>query len=92
MLFNGVYYLKYRSWLPFVTGGAGVYFLRELFDAAPDPDSETRGGINLGFGTEYAVGTGANVRGEMRWDVVSHPTGFSDATNMSLTFGYKRYF
>ena len=92
MLFNGVYYFKYKSWLPFVTGGAGVYFLRELFDAAPDPDSETRGGINFGFGTEYAVGTGASVKGEMRWDVVSHPTGFSDATNMSLTFGYKRYF
>jgi len=75
-----------------VTGGAGAYFLRELFDAAPDPDSETRGGINFGFGTEYAVGTGATVKGEFRWDIVSHPTGFSDATGMSLTFGYKRYF
>jgi len=32
------------------------------------------------------------IKVELRWDVVSQPTGFPDATSASLTFGYKRYF
>jgi hypothetical protein len=92
LLFNGVYYFQYNNWLPYVTAGAGAYFVRELFENAPDPDSETRGGVNFGVGTEYSVGEGATVKGELRWDIVSHPAGFSDATGVALTFGYKRYF
>ena len=63
-----------------------------LFDDAPDPDSEVRGGLNFGVGTEYSLGGGGSVKGELRWDIVSHPTGFPDATGVSLTFGYKRFF
>jgi Outer membrane protein beta-barrel domain len=92
LLFNGVYYFQYDNWLPFVTAGAGAYFVRQLFDDAPDPDSETRGGINFGVGTEYSLGDGGSVKGELRWDIVSQPTGFPDATGVSLMFGYKRYF
>jgi Outer membrane protein beta-barrel domain len=92
LLFNGVYYWEYGKWLPYATGGAGFYFLRQLFDDAPDPDSEVRGGLNFGVGTEYLLGGGGSVKGELRWDIVSHPTGFPDATGVSLTMGYKRYF
>ena len=92
LLFNGVYYVKHDDWLPYVTAGAGAYFLRPLFANAPDPDSETRGGLNFGVGTEYSLKGGASVKGELRWDIVSQPTGFPDATGVSLTFGYKRYF
>jgi hypothetical protein len=92
LLFNGVYYFRHDNWLPYVTAGAGAYFVRQLFENAPDPDSETRGGINFGVGTEYLLGGGGSVKGELRWDIVSQPTGFPDATGVSLTFGYKRYF
>jgi opacity protein-like surface antigen len=92
LLFNGVYYFQQNNFLPYVTAGAGAYFVRQLFEGAPDPDSETRGGINFGVGTEYVLGEGASVKGELRWDIVSQPTGFPDATGVSLTFGYKRYF
>ena len=92
LLFNGVYYFKHDNWLPYVTAGAGAYFVRQHFEDAPDPDSETRGGINFGVGTEYLLGGGGSVKGELRWDIVSQPTGFPDATGVSLMFGYKRYF
>jgi len=92
LLFNGVYYFRHDNWLPYVTAGAGAYFVRQTFDNAPDPDSETRGGLNFGVGTEYSLGGGASVKGELRWDIVSQPTGFSDATGVSLTIGYKRFF
>ena len=32
------------------------------------------------------------VKGELRFDIVSQPTGFPDATGVTVTFGYKRYF
>lgn len=92
LLFNGIYYFKRDNWLPYVTAGAGAYFVRQLFENAPDPDSETRGGLNFGVGTEYSLGEGATVKGELRWDIVSQPAGFPDATGVSLMFGYKRYF
>jgi hypothetical protein len=92
LLFNGTYYFKHQNWLPYVTAGAGAYFVRELFEDAPDPDSETRGGINFGVGTEYSLGDGASVKGELRWEFISEPTGLPDASGLSLMFGYKRYF
>ena len=92
LLFNGVYYWEHDKWLPYATGGAGFYFLRQLFENAADPDSEVRGGLNFGVGTEYLLGGGGAVKGELRWDIVSQPTGFPDATGFALTFGYKRHF
>ena len=92
LLFNGVYNWERGKLHPFVTGGAGFYFVREFFENAADPDSETRGGLNFGGGTEYFLGERATVKGEARWDIVSQPTGFPDATGFSLTVGYKRYF
>ena len=32
------------------------------------------------------------VREKARFDLVSQPTGFPDATGFTLTIGYKRYF
>jgi hypothetical protein len=92
LLFNGTYYFRQQNWLPYVTAGAGAYFVRQLFEDAPDPDSETRGGINFGVGTEYSLGDGASVKGELRWEFVSEPNDSPDASGLSLMFGYKRYF
>ena len=92
LLFNGTYYFSRQNWLPFVTAGAGAYFVRQLFEDEPDPDSETRGGINFGLDTEYSLGDGASVRAELRWEFISEPTGLPDASGLSLMFGYKRYF
>jgi hypothetical protein len=50
------------------------------------------GGLNFGGGLEYFVGERSSVKGEARFDVVSHPAGFTDATGFTLTFGYKAYF
>jgi hypothetical protein len=91
-LFNGVYNWERGALHPFVTAGAGFYFVRQLLDGRDDPDSETRGGLNFGGGAEFFVGERASVKGEARWDLVSQPTGFPDATGFTLTIGYKRYF
>lgn len=92
LLFNGLYNWEFGRWHPFATAGAGFYFVRELLEDAADPDGETRGGINFGAGAEYFTGDMASVKIEGRWDVVSQPTGFPDATGFTLTVGYKRYF
>ena len=86
-----MYYLQYDKWRPYVTVGAGAYFVRVLVDGGADPDSETRGGLNFGGGTEYSIGSMATVKGEMRWDLVSEPPGFPDASGLTVTIGYKRY-
>ena len=91
-LFNGVYNWERGALHPFATAGAGIYYVRELLDGAPDPDSDTRGGVNFGGGVEYFVAEKGSVKGEVRWDVVSQPAGFPDATGFTLTIGYKRYF
>jgi opacity protein-like surface antigen len=92
ILFNGVYNWEMGAFHPFATAGAGFYFVRELLDGAVDPDSETRGGLNFGGGAEYFMDDKSSIKGEARWDIVSHPSGFPDATGFSLTIGYKRYF
>jgi hypothetical protein len=92
LLFNGVYNWEMQKWHPFVTAGAGAYFVRELLEGFDDPDSEVRGGLNFGAGTEYFIGDRASVKGELRFDVVSQPPDLSDATGFSITIGYKRYF
>jgi hypothetical protein len=92
LLFNGVYNWEGGAWHPFVTGGAGFYFVRLKRDDRPDPDGETRGGLNLGGGTEYFIDSQTTIKGELRWDIVSHPPGLFDATGVALTIGIKRYF
>ncbi len=92
LLFNGTYNWELGTWHPFVTAGAGAYFIRELLDGLDDPDSETRGGINFGGGAEYFLDDKSAIKGELRWDVVSDPPGLPDASGASFTVGYKRYF
>lgn len=92
LLFNGTYNWEFVEWHPFVTAGAGVYFVRQIFDDRDDPDSETRGGLNFGGGVEYFTTDMFSIKGEARWDVVSDPPGLPDATGFSLTVGFKRYF
>jgi hypothetical protein len=92
LLFNGVYNWEFVQWHPYVTAGAGFYFVRQLFDDRPDPDGETRGGLNLGGGVEYFVGSMSSVKAEARWDIVSDPPGLPDASGFTLTIGFKRYF
>ena len=92
LLFNGVYNWEFGVWHPFVTAGAGAYFVRQLLDGQEDPDSETRGGINFGGGTEYFLDDLSAIKGELRWDFVSDPPGLPDASGFTVTIGYKRYF
>jgi opacity protein-like surface antigen len=90
--FNGVYNWEFREWHPYATAGAGAYFVRQILDGRDDPDSETRGGINFGGGVEYFTSDMMSVKGELRFDVVSHPPGLPDATGFTITIGLKRYF
>jgi hypothetical protein len=92
LLFNGVYNWEYGVWHPYVTAGAGAYFVRQILDGRDDPDRETRGGINAGGGIEYFTSDVLSIKGEARWDLVSHPPGLPDATGFTLTVGIKRYF
>lgn len=92
LLFNGAYNWEFVEWHPFVTAGAGAYFVRQLFDLAPDPDGETRGGLNFGAGVEYFTGELSSIKAEGRFDLVSHPPGLPDATGFTLSVGYKLYF
>ena len=92
LLFSAIYNWERGTWHPFVSGGAGVYFVRQVLDAAEDPDSETRGGLNFGGGVEYFVDDRAAVKGEIRWDIVTEPNIGPDATGFNVTFGYKIYF
>jgi hypothetical protein len=92
LLFNGVYNWEFVQWHPFVTAGAGAYFVRSLLDDRDDPDGESRGGINFGGGIEYFANRVSAIKGEVRWDFVSDPPGLPDASGMTLTIGYKRYF
>jgi len=92
LTFNGIYNWELGAWHPYATAGAGVYFVRSLLENQDDPDGETRGGINFGFGTEYFFSPMTTIKGEARWDVVSDPPGLGDATGFTLTLGIKRYF
>ena len=92
LLFNAVYNWEGGKIHPFVTGGAGAYFVRLKREGALDPDGETRGGINLGGGIEYFTNRLTTIKGEVRWDIVSHPPGLPDATGATLSVGLKRYF
>ena len=92
LLFNGVYNWEMGRLHPFATAGAGVYFVRLKREDREDPDGETRGGLNFGGGAEYFFGARTTIKGELRFDIVSHPPGLHDATGVNLTVGVKRYF
>lgn len=92
LLFNAVYNWEFIEWHPYVTAGAGAYFVRQTFDDRPDPEGETRGGINFGAGIEYFTSRRTAIKGEFRWDLVSDPPGLPDASGATLTIGIKRYF
>ena len=92
LLFNGIYNWEFGVWHPYATAGAGAYFVRSLLENREDPDGETRGGINFGGGVEYFLNSQSTIKGEARWDIVSHPPGLPDATTFTLSVGYKRYF
>jgi hypothetical protein len=92
LLFNAVYNWELGNFHPFATAGAGAYFVRLKREGDPDPPGETRGGLNFGGGGEYFIGDRTTVKGELRLDVVSHPTDLPDATGWSVTFGVKQYF
>ena len=92
LLFNAVYNWEGGAWHPFVTAGAGAYFVRLKREGRGDPPGETRGGLNFGGGAEYFTGARTAIKGELRLDIVSHPEGFPDATGVTLSIGVKQYF
>ena len=56
-----------------------------------DPDIYRLNGSKLQL-AEFFVAEKGSIKGEARWDIVSQPAGFPDATGFTLTVGYKRYF
>jgi opacity protein-like surface antigen len=92
LLLNATYNWSFGIFHPYVTGGGGAYFVRLKLEGRPDPDGETRGGINWGGGAEVFVGKNTSVKGEARWDHVSHPPGLPNASAFNLTGGVKYYF
>jgi opacity protein-like surface antigen len=92
LLLNASYYWDFGILHPYLTGGGGAYFVRLKLEGRPDPDGETRGGINWGGGAEVRVSPSTAVRGEARWDHVSHPPGLPNASAFNLTGGVKFYF
>jgi hypothetical protein len=92
LLASGVYNWTHNDWRPFVAGGVGAYFVRLLRDGQPDPSGETRGGLNFGGGAEYIRSEQDAIKAEMRWDIVSAPPGLPDASGLTISVGYKRYF
>ena len=92
LLFGANYNWAYKSWRPFVGGGAGAHFVGLKLDTIEDPEGETRGGIYFGGGGDYILNESSAIKIEFRWDLVSQPPGFPDASATSLTVGYKRFF
>jgi hypothetical protein len=92
LLFNGVYNWEFGEWHPYATAGAGAYFVRLVAEGEGDLPGETRGGLNFGGGVEYFFAERSTIKGEGRFDVVSHPPGFPDASSFVLTIGLKHYF
>ncbi len=92
LLASAVYNWTYNDWRPFAAGGVGAYFVRLIRDGQTDPPGETRGGLHVGGGTEYVLSDQHAIKAEVRWDIVSHPSTFADATGATVTVGYKRYF
>lgn len=92
LAFNAVYNWEGGVWHPYATAGAGAYFVRQILFGRSSPDGEVRGGINLGGGVEYFLNRMNTIKGEARWDIVSHPPDLPDATGFTLTIGVKHYF
>ena len=92
LLFTGIYNWEKGKWRPFAGFGAGAYFVRLKLDTVEDPPGETRGGLNFGGGAEYLLSDEASIKGELRWDLVSHPFPLPNASAATFTVGYKRYF
>ena len=80
------------TWRPFAQFGAGFYFVRLHLDEDDDPPGETRGGLNFGGGVEFIMNNESAIKTELAVGHREPPVPLPDATGVSLTFGYKRYF
>ncbi len=92
LLFNAVYNWERNEWHPFVTGGAGLYFVTRTREGRPDDEGDTRGGINLGGGVEYFTNDMLSWKGEAAWHWIGHPDGTINPSGLAVTGGVKLYF
>jgi opacity protein-like surface antigen len=87
-----LYNWEYGKIHPFVTGGAGAWFLQEKDNGNNFGDSETKGGLTFGAGIDYFVTRTATVKFEGRYDWVAVDGGRPDPSGISLTVGVKKFF
>ena len=87
-----LYNWEYGKMHPFVSGGAGVWFLQEKDNGENFGDSENKPGLTVGAGIDYFVTRTATVKFEGRYDWVAVDDGRPDPSGISLTVGVKKFF
>lgn len=89
---NILYNWEGGKWHPFVTFGAGAYFLKRHRDEREDGPSRTEAGFNAGGGIEYFTARTISIKGEAAYHAVAHDQDEPDASGLALTIGLKAYF
>jgi len=87
-----LYNWEYGKVHPFVSGGAGVWFLQEKDNGEKFGDSENKPGLTFGAGIDYFVTRTATLKFEGRYDWVAVDDGRPNPSGISLTVGVKKFF
>ena len=87
-----LYNWEYGKVHPFVTGGAGVWFLQEKDNGDNLGESENKPGLTFGAGIDYFVTRTAALKFEGRYDWVAVDDERPDPSGVSLTVGVKKFF
>jgi hypothetical protein len=87
-----LYNWEYGKVHPFVSGGAGVWFLQEKDNGNNFGESEHKGGLTFGAGLDYFVARTAALKFEGRYDWVAVDDGRPNPSGISLTVGVKKFF
>ncbi|MEX2273211.1 MAG: outer membrane beta-barrel protein [Vicinamibacterales bacterium] len=87
-----LYNWEYGKVHPFVSGGAGVWFLQPKENGENFGESENKSGLTFGAGIDYFVTRTAALKFEGRYDWVAVDDGRPDPSGISLTAGVKKFF
>lgn len=89
---NLLYNWERVEWHPFVTAGAGAYFVQPRRGGDPLDDTETKAGFNLGGGIEYFTSRTLSIKGEGLYHIISHEDFEANPSGLTLTIGLKKYY